>query len=260
MTARGLLQITAVVTLTAGAVMAQTPSPGVTYRFEYTRPGDAAVTIAIAWPNPLAEPRSLVMPRAIPMGYGEQRYDAFVTDVRAFTADGGSLTPEREEGPRWRLGTGATRVSYRVDLRQMEREVRAASDQSRVREDYLGALGYSVFVYVDGYETRPTRLQVDGPSGWPVFSTLAPSWPVSTSHVEASAPDYYALADAQIVMGPRAVVRRVSDTPTPLYLVPTPKAPLIWTVWGASRRRPFSVSPNTSAPYPLPTTRCTRSC
>ena len=64
------------------------------------------------------------MPRAIPMGYGEQRYDAFVTDVRAFTADGGSLAPEREEGPRWRLGPGATRVSYRVDLRQMEREVR----------------------------------------------------------------------------------------------------------------------------------------
>ena len=28
------------------------------------------------------------MPRAIPMGYGEQRYDAFVSDVQAFTADG----------------------------------------------------------------------------------------------------------------------------------------------------------------------------
>ena len=32
---------------------------------------------------------------------------------------------------------GTTRVEYRVDLRQMEREVRAASDQSRVRDGYL---------------------------------------------------------------------------------------------------------------------------
>jgi predicted metalloprotease with PDZ domain len=202
----------------ASTASAQTLPAEVTYRFEYAHAGDASVTIAIAWTAPLAESRSLVMPRAIPMGYGEQRYDGFVTDVRAFTTDGQSMAAQREEGPRWRLGAGTTRVTYRVDLRQMERDVRAASDQSRVRDEYLGVLGYSVFAYVDGYEMQPTRLRVDGPSGWPVFSTLAPTWPVTTAPVEASAPDYYSLADAQIVMGPRAVVRRISETPAPLYL------------------------------------------
>jgi predicted metalloprotease with PDZ domain len=200
------------------AIHAQTPSEEISYRFQYAQAGDAAISVDIAWATPLPETRSLVVPRAIPMGYGEQRYDAFVKDVRVFTADGRSTAPEREEGPRWRLSAGTTRVTYRVDLRQMEREVRAASDQSRVRDGYLGALGYSVFAYVDGNETRPIRLRVEGPAGWPVFSTLAPAWPISAAAIDARASDFYALADAQIVMGPRAIVRRLTETPVPLYL------------------------------------------
>ena len=78
-------------------------------------------------------------------------------------------------------------MEYRVNLRQLEREVRAASDQSRVREGYLAALGYSVFAFVDGFETRPITLRVDGPQGWPVFSTLAPAVPVPTSPINATA-------------------------------------------------------------------------
>jgi predicted metalloprotease with PDZ domain len=104
-----------------------------------------------------------------------------------------------------------------VDLRQMERDITAASDQSRVREGYLGALGYSVFAFVDGQESFATRLRIEGPDTWPVFSTLAPATPVTAVAVEASAPDYYSLADNQIVMGPRMVVRRLTDAPVPLY-------------------------------------------
>jgi predicted metalloprotease with PDZ domain len=226
MTASRVVAIIAVVATAASSAVMTQPAPDVAYRFQYAHTGDASVSIEIAWTTPLAEPRSLVMPRAIPMGYGEQRYDAFVTDVRAFTSDGRSLTPEREEGPRWRLTAGATRVTYRVDLQQMERDIRAASDQSRVREGYLGALGYSVFAYVDGHEARPTRLRVDGPAGWPVFSTLAPTWPLAAAPVEARAPDYYALADGQIVMGPRFALRRLSETPAPLYFAAYAEGPL----------------------------------
>jgi len=212
----GLIAIAA--GLVSGAMAAQAPPPGVSYRFTYAQAGDSTVAVEIGWGSPLAEPRSLVMPRAIPMGYGEQRYDAFVTDVRAFTTDGRSTAPEREEGPRWRLNAGSTRVTYRVDLQRMERDVRAASDASRVREGYLGALGYSVFGFVDGFELRPARLRVEGPNGWPVFVTLAPSWPVTASAVDAGAADFYELADGQIVMGPKAVIRRLADAPAPLYL------------------------------------------
>ena len=103
------------------------------------------------------------------------------------------------------------------NLRQMERDIRGASDASRVRDGYLSALGYSVFAFVDGFEPRAAALRVEGPAGWPVFSTLAPRVPAATTSVEARAADYYALADAQIVMGPRASIRRLTDSPVPLY-------------------------------------------
>lgn len=202
----------------ACALSAQAPAAEVSYRFHYERTGDSSVSIEIAWPDPLDRPASLVFPRAIPMGYGEQRYDDFVSSVQAFGADRRSSTPEREEGPRWRLDRGTTRVTYRVNLRQMEQEVRSASDASRIRGEYLGALGYSVFAYVDGRESLQARLRVSGPEGWPVFSTLAPRLPVSSAPVEAGAVDFYALADSQIVMGPGAVVRRLAESPAPLYL------------------------------------------
>ena len=227
------MRISDVVGLTAGVVaslvaptVAEARQAEVGYRFAYATAGDASVSIEIAWPDPLAQPRALVMPRAIPMGYGEQRYDAFVTDVRAFTSDGRAAMAAREEGPRWRLEAGTTRVTYRVDLQQMEREVRAASDASRVRDGYLGALGYSVFAFVDGFESRPVRLRVEGPAGWPVFATLSPTWPVTAAAVETRAADYYELADGQVVMGPRAVVRRLGDTPVPLYLAGYAEGPV----------------------------------
>jgi predicted metalloprotease with PDZ domain len=197
---------------------AQPPAAEVTYRFTYAQPGDEMVTIEMAWSEPLRDAAPLVMPRAIPMGYGEQHYDAFVADLEAFAGATAVASPVREEGPRWRLAAGTTRVRYRVNLREMEREVRAASDASRVRDGYLGALGYSVFAYVDGHEGRPARLRVEGPAGWPVFCTLAPRWPVTTDPVDGRAPDFYALADAQIVLGPGAQVRRLADAPAPLYL------------------------------------------
>ncbi len=205
------------------------PAAAVAYRFHYAEPGDASAAIAIEWDTPLPEPRALIMPRAIPMGYGEQRYDAFVSDVTIYgaaLAAAGDLSAvpvarpaRREEGPRWRLDAGTRRVTYRVDLRRLEREVHAASDQSRVRDGYLGALGYSVFAFVDGFESRPVRLRIEGPAGWPVVATLSPRWPIAAGPLEAVAADYYALADGQIVMGPRAEVRRLATAPVPLYLV-----------------------------------------
>ncbi len=205
---------------------AQTAPAAVSYEFRYAASGDDAVTISLAWDAPLAESRALVMPRAIPMGYGEQRYDAFVSDVSAMSAAGATTAPARDEGPRWRLAAGTTRVTYRVDLRRMEREVHAASDQSRVRDGYLGALGYSVFAFVDGFEARPVRLRVQGPAGWPVVSTLSPRWPVAAAPIETTADDYYALADGQIVMGPKAEVRRLATAPVPLYLVSYAEGPV----------------------------------
>jgi predicted metalloprotease with PDZ domain len=206
--------------LVLSSVMSPTAQPAdapVMYRFQYRTAGAADVHVELAWSPPLTSPGVLVMPRAIPMGYGEQHYDAFVMDVRAFGSDR-PHDAERQEGPRWRLPAGTSRVTYRVDLRQMEQAILSASDSSRVRDGYLGALGYSVFAYVDGQESRRVWLRIEGPAGWPLLSTLSPRWPVTTAAVEAAAPDFYALADSQIVMGPRAQFRRLTEKPAPLYL------------------------------------------
>jgi predicted metalloprotease with PDZ domain len=197
--------------------LAQGPAAATSYRFTYDKAGSDSVAIELSWAAALREPAALVMPRAIPMGYGEQRYDAFVSDVRAFVSPTQASAVEREEGPRWRLPAGTQRVSYDVNLRLMEREILGASDSSRVRDGYLSALGYSVFAYVDGFESRPAILRVQGPAGWPVFSTLTPQVPAASQFAEAKAADFYALADAQIVMGPRASIRRLTDTPVALY-------------------------------------------
>jgi len=215
-----------VIATVPGIAAGQATGPEVSYRFVYAKAGDTTVSIEMAWGSPLPDSRSLVMPRAIPMGYGEQRYDAFVTDVRAVTADGRSSVPEREEGPRWQLAAGTSTVTYRVDLQRMERDVRSASDASRIRDGYLGALGYSVFAFVDGFESRPARLRVEGPPGWPVFSTLAPAWPVTTTAVSARTADFYELADGQVVMGPRATIRRLAERPAPIYLAGYAEGPV----------------------------------
>ncbi|MEP7118195.1 MAG: hypothetical protein ABI880_11475, partial [Acidobacteriota bacterium] len=73
---------------TALPASAQPAGSEVAYRFHYAAAGDATVTISLEWSLPLEGPRALVMPRAIPMGYGEQRYDAFVSDVTATSTAG----------------------------------------------------------------------------------------------------------------------------------------------------------------------------
>jgi predicted metalloprotease with PDZ domain len=155
------------------------------------------------------------------MGYGEQPYDRFVTDLRAFAPDGSALTVKREEGPRWTLcsaGQSLARIEYEVDLARMEDAVLSASDASKWREGYAGLLGYSVFAFVEGLESGPVRLEVRAPEGWPVFSTLAPRVPAPRGHTSASAPDFYALADSQVIAGPRTHWRTLRTGPTPLFL------------------------------------------
>jgi predicted metalloprotease with PDZ domain len=206
--------------LALAAAVAPPPAEPVGYRVELARPGDTSVAVSIELPAEVPAPATLVIPRAVPMGYSQQEYDRYVGDVAAFGPRGEPLAVAREEGPRFRLGAaGASlrRVSYRVDLARMEHEILGAADSSRARPHYVGLLGYSVFGYLEGWETRPARLEVVAPSDWPVFTTLAPAAPAAVGRVAADAADFYALADSQVAMGPDLSVLRVLSR-TPLYL------------------------------------------
>lgn len=190
------------------------------YHVTYATPGDSALGVRIVLPGDLAAPLTLVVPRAIPMGYSQRAYDRYVTDVIAASPDGEPLFVEREDGPHWRIGPPDRRVrqiEYRVDLARMEREILGAADASRVRPGYVGVLGYSVFAYVEGLEGRPVRLEISGPTDWPVFTTLAPRAPPATARMSGEAADFYELADSQLALGPRLSVTPLMAA-VPLYL------------------------------------------
>jgi predicted metalloprotease with PDZ domain len=233
-----------------GPWLAWAAPPTIDYRLTCAESGRVRVEIAV--PD-LPAPQELVMPRAVPMGYGEQPYDRFVSDVAAFAADGRPLAVERVDGPRWRVtGPGAVRrVSYEVDVGRMETEVLSASDASRIRPRHASLLGYSVFAYLDGHEEDPVRLEVQGPAGWPVFSTLAPEAPPAAGPVRAVAPGFYALADSQIVLGTDVAVRLLPGQ-VPLYLAVYSEAPVDLDLLGRLAREALDAMVDYlgSAPFP----------
>jgi predicted metalloprotease with PDZ domain len=186
-------------------------------RYDTGSPGVLEVEIH---PGDLPLPQTLTIPRAIPMGYGEQPFDRFVVGLEAFGPGRAPIPLSRAAGPRWRIGDapGTLRsLRYRVDLGRLESEVRMASDASKARDGYVGVLGYSVLAFLEGHEGRRIRLDIEAPDDWPAFLTLAPAAPPNVGAAAAEADDYYALADSQILLGPDLEVRRVGGEP-PLFV------------------------------------------
>ncbi|MEO8501498.1 MAG: hypothetical protein ABI565_11330 [Vicinamibacteria bacterium] len=198
------------VTYVVAPVEANARGVSATLRLSLILPADALVLRA-----------TMIMPRAIPMGYGQVSYDEFVTITAARTRSGAQATVTRGDGPRWSMASPipadpVESIDYEVDLKAMEATVLAGGDSSRARDGYIGLLGYSVFAYVEGFEDRPVELKVAPPANrpdWPVFSTLAPKAPASSGQLGVSAADFYNLADSQILMGPGFRVRKLKASP-----------------------------------------------
>jgi predicted metalloprotease with PDZ domain len=186
-----------------GVAQAQNP---IGYQLRYAESAGGMVSVAVTLPEPVKAPAALVMPRTYPGGYVQVPYDSFVSGVVALSPGGQSLPVAKDaDGPRWNLGqAGDTvhRIEYRVDIGRMEAETVDAVSTSKIRKGYLGLLGYSVFAYVDGLADRRIVLRVDAPEGWPALTTLSPVVPPPKTTTPATAADYYALADSEILMGP----------------------------------------------------------
>ena len=185
----------------------------VQYHLTYPAAGGSVVQVRVDLPSSRPAPVILTMPRTYPGGYGLVLYDSFVENVRAFSDSGKPVAVRREPfGPRWILGSTGEQVAhveYSVDVMQMENKLPSSINSSKIRSRYAGLLGYSVFALIDGLEDTKITLQVDGPADWPVFSTLAPVVPAPVHSTSASAPNYYALADSQVLMGPGLKLRRL---------------------------------------------------
>ncbi len=238
--------------LTASFATAQEPALDpieYTVGYELIPPGILAVEMRV---GSVPLPQTLAIPRAIPMGYGEQPYDSFVEGLEAFGPRGQPLSILKRDGPRWDIG-GAGQleiVRYRVDLRRLESEIHSAADASKARRGYVGILGYSVFAYLEGSEQRPATLRVEAPKRWPVFSTLAPAALPPRGELTTRASDYYALADSQLLMGPDLEVRRIEGDP-PLFVAAYAETELDAALVGTTGRQALDavVSYFGSAPF-----------
>jgi predicted metalloprotease with PDZ domain len=191
------------------------------YRLQYVASGDSRVNISLTLAEPAKAPLTLVVPRTYPGGYEQIPYDSFVKNLLAFSSTGKPLTVRAEAvGPRWIIGQAGEqvqRIEYQSDIALMEQQLKGAVETSKVRPNYAGFLGYSIFAYVDGQEDRQINLRIDGPPGWPVLTTLAPRVPAPALTTIEDAPNYYALADSQILMGPSLQVRSL-DGKIPLIM------------------------------------------
>src|ERR1700730_6518897 len=202
------------------AIGARAQGP-VTYRLRYAAPGDCCIHLQMVFSEPLTTPIALVMPRTYPGGYEQVPYDSFVENVRASSEAGKDVGVKRDtDGPRWTIGNrgeSVERVEYQINAARMESQILSSVQASKVRGGYVGLLGYSVFAYVDGLEERRIKLVVNAPAGWPVLTTLAPVLPATATTAVAEAPDYYTLADSEILLGPDLQLRRL-DGKIPLIL------------------------------------------
>jgi predicted metalloprotease with PDZ domain len=185
----------------------------VAYELRYTGADDPRVSLRITLESPFPAPAALVIPRSYPGGYSFVRYDDFVEDVKASSPDGKSIECKKDaEGPRWAIGQEGERISrieYRVNVGRMEDLIRDSVESSKIRKNYVGLLGYSVFGYIDGLEQAPISLQVEGPQDWPVLSTLDTRATVLKGTAKAQGANYDILADSQIIMGPGVQFRKL---------------------------------------------------
>ena len=202
---------------------------------------------------------TLIMPRAIPMGYGQQPYDEFVKVTAARSGSGVAATIRRDDGPRWSIVSAVASdpivtIDYEVDLLAMETAILPGGDSSRAREGFISLLGYSVFPYVEGLEDRAVDLTVSPPSNrldWPIFSTLAPRAPATSGRLTAAAASFYDLADSQILMGPGFQVKKLQGSPD-LFLAVHAEGPIDLAVMSPLAEQAFDalVRYFGAAPFP----------
>jgi predicted metalloprotease with PDZ domain len=180
------------------------------YSLVYQDSTNSTLKISIEPSQPI-KAVNFIMPRSVPGGYGIYDYDKFVDHPYAVTIDGQKLDmiKDMNDAPRWvckDTGIKISRIEYEVNLDKMERQL-LASDASIVRPGFAGILNYSVFGWIDGMERQAAQCSVETFSKWPVFTTLAPSASMHTGSLRFNAESYYALADAQIFMGPNMKVK-----------------------------------------------------
>ena len=178
------------------------------------------VTVTIDFDSRLAKNTKLVIPRSGPGTYDLTNYAAFVTNVIGYSADSKTIKGILGSGSYFEFDTldSIKKISYDVDIKKMESELLGGFASSKLRDGYLGILGYSVFGFVESLEYQPIHLTIKTDSSAPIFSTLRPSIDRNYGNETYEIQNFSLLADAQYLLGNRLQLYQISAATIPLFV------------------------------------------
>lgn len=177
------------------------------------------VTVTIEFDSINTQSQYLLIPRSAPGTYEITDYPSFIENIEAVTLNDSIIKGQRGRGSIlfFRHNTIVNKVSYDVNIVKMEAELKGGFASSKIRDNYLGILGYSVFATIPGFEDKQIELTISSDAEWPVFTTLQPTVN-RTNKLNLSVPDYAKLVDAQYLLGNDVQVFKVKDAEIPFFV------------------------------------------
>ena len=185
----------------------------------FHEPPSAQIHITVAFDDIPANEIQFVIPRSAPGTYDLINYMAYVDVVYGHNT-GVMLEARVGEGSYFIFDSEEpiNQITYEVDLDKMERELLGGFSSSKVRTNYLGILGYSIFGFVEGLERLPISLNMYTGDNWPIFSTLKPSLERNLGFATYTTEDFAHLADGQYLLGVNVNIHEIEDAPIPFFV------------------------------------------
>jgi len=171
----------------------------------------------------------LVIPRSGPGTYDLTNYLSFIDNVKGYSVSDKVLKGAIGDGSFFLFKEKdkfLKKISYEVDIKKMELNLLGGFSSSKMRENYLGLLGYSVFGFVESLENRPIVLNIKTNKQWPIFSTLKPSIERKKGAEIYEIDNFSLLADAQFLLGNSVQVFQVKESKIPLFVATYTETPI----------------------------------
>lgn len=177
------------------------------------------VTISIEFDSLHTKSSYLQIPRSAPGTYEITEYPNFIEDVTALTLNNKTITGMRGRGSIFffREDAHISKIEYKVNITKMERELKGGFASSKLRHQYLGILGYSVFGTIPNLENKPIELTITSDANWPIFTTLKPTQHF-TDATTIMVENYTTLADAQYLLGDNVQFFNIKNSEIPLII------------------------------------------
>ena len=177
------------------------------------------VTVSIEFDSINTANHYLLIPRSAPGTYEITDYPSFIENIEAVTINDSIIKGQRGQGSIFffRQNAIVNKISYEVNIVKMETELKGGFASSKIRENYLGLLGYSIFATISDFEDKSIELTISSDAQWPIFTTLQPSVN-KADNLRLTVSNYSTLADAQYLLGNDFQIFQVENAEIPLFV------------------------------------------